>query len=142
MLIGDLIGARVLAALSVSPSTTDIFRQGVTGTVYGGIQFNTSGAEWGNGGAASTSFTVSRGNWLDNGASSSVWIERTVSGDPLNWKDPGTGRFQLNTTREYGLSIDFDGTYITDVTFDFYDAASGGNLLATVGVQFEIIRGF
>lgn len=141
MLAGSFLGLGTTAALAVSPNTSGIFRDGVTGTVYGGIQFNSSGAEWANAGSGSTSFTLSRGNWLDAGASSAVWIERTVSGDPLNWLDPGAGRLVLSTTRAYGMSIDFNGTLNSVVTFDFYDASSGGNLLDSVAITFEIIRG-
>ena len=141
-MLGSLIGHGVTAGLSVSPNSGAIYQFGVTGTVYAGVQFNTSGFEFRNAGASSQAFTTSRGKWLDGGASSAVWIERTINGvGSLNWTDAGTGRLQLSTTREFGVLQTTDGQNVVNVTFDFYDAASGGSLLGSVTYDITADRG-
>lgn len=139
MLVGSLIPK--VAPDQVSANTTDVEYTGVSGTVYAGIQFNTDGSEWANAGPNSASFTLSRGTWLNSGSSASVWVERSISGASLNWQDPGAGRQQLNTTREFGLSRTTDGESNSVVTFDFYDASTAGNLLDSVTVTLSVVRG-
>ena len=124
---------------AVSPNTANIDLFNEAATAYAGVEFNTSGVEYRNANGGSTSFTYSRGNWLDVGSSSNVWVERTINsstgGGGLNWQDAGSGRLQLSTTRQFGVTRIAIGTYTANVTFDFYDAASGGNLLDSVTID-------
>ena len=125
--------------LAVEASTANVSYSALDATCYAGVEFNSSGVEYKNASGTSTSFTSSRGNWLLAGSSSSVWVERSVSGNALNWQDPGAGRHQLSTTRQFGLSRSVSGTSTSDVTFDFYDAASGGNLLDSVTIRLQVL---
>jgi len=115
------------AQLVVSGSDASVINYRLLAICYAGVQFNSSGVEYAC--TPAGAFTTSRGNWLDFGLSSEVWVSRVVTGDSLNWQDPGAGRWQLNTTRQFGLSRSLNGFRTTTVTFSFWDAASGGNLL-------------
>lgn len=139
MLFGSILITRGLDQVEISNNNIDRFA--ITGTVYGGIELNTSGAEFGNAGPNSQVFSVSRGNWLNSGSSSSVWVERTVNSGSLNWQDPGAGRLQMNTSRQYGISRSTNGSSLANVTFDAYDASTGGNLLDSVTIDILIERG-
>ena len=141
MLCGGLI-VRATALDQVTLSNANVYRNGVTGTVYAGVQINTSGIEYINDGGATQNFNTYRGKWLNSGASSAVWIERTVNSGTLDWKDPGTGRLQMSSTREYGVSRSTDGSNVANITLTAYDASSGGNQLDTVTFQIEAERGF
>lgn len=137
-----LVGGLILSTTSldqVTLSNRQVYNIGVTGTVYSGIQVNTSGIEWSNDGPVSQDFNTYRGKWLNSGSSSAVWIERTLNSGTLDWKDPGSGRQQMNTTREYGVSQSSDGSTTANITLTAYDAASGGNTLdtATFNIQAE-----
>ncbi len=125
----------------VQANTSNVESIGVSGTVYAGLEYNSSGAEHRNDGPSSTSFTTSRGKWLYSGSSSSVWVQFVITSGALNWENPGTGRLQLNTSRKFGISRSADGVRSCTGTFNFYDASSGGNLLDSVFVDFEAERG-
>ena len=126
-------------ALAVSPSPSPIsYFQPTTTTCYAILQLNLSGAEFANASAGSTSMTKGRGSWLDEGTSAEVWVERVLDSGTLNHSDPGAGRLQLSTTRLYGISRSTDGTTTTTVTFNYYDAAVGGNLIGTATVVFTV----
>ncbi len=129
------------SADQVQANTSGITSAGVSGTVYAGVEFNTSGAELRNDGPSSTSFTTSRGSWLNSGSASAVWIERILNSGTLDWEDPGAGRFQLNASRKYGVSRATNGLKVANVTFNFYDASSGGNLLDSVTYPIDVERG-
>jgi len=126
------------SGLSVSPSSLSITNTRFgAGTCYSGLQINTSGIEYKNASESDTTFNVSRGDWLDLGSSDDVWVERTINTGGLNWLDAGAGRLNLGTTREYGVSEGASsGSQPANVTFDYYDAVSGGNLLDSVTVVF------
>ena len=135
--------------LAVDASTLPVNQSRAEGTCYAGVEFNTSGIEYRNASGDSQSFTSSRGTWLTAGASSGVWIERTVVGSDgtgLDWTDAGTGRLNLGTSRSFGCQTNAGPPYSTDIdyvdiTFDFYDAASGGNLLDSVSIRLNAQRG-
>lgn len=130
------------AGPEVSPSISDVRRTNPSGTCYAGLQINLNGTEYTNLMGSSSALTISRGLWLDSGLSSEVWIERTVNSGDLNWRDPGAGRLICSTTREYGCrKAGQDGTEVANVTFDYYDAASGGSLLDSVTITIEAIKG-
>lgn len=112
-----------------------------SGTVYGGPRFLNTGAEQE---YTNTGGVTSKGNWLDSGASSEVWVEWTRTGGSLaNWDVwPGAGRHQLSTTRSYQINRSSAGVESIAGYFRFYDAASGGNLLQqTSTVTWSIEQG-
>lgn len=121
-------------ALAISPSTSNVDYFTFLGErCYAYIQYSSSGIEYQNASASSSVMSSSRGNWLDIGDSSDVWIQRTInSGSFIT--DPGIGRLQLSTTRKWGNSI-IGGTLNCNVTFKFYDAASGGNQIGSITID-------
>lgn len=122
--------------LSVSPSTASVTGLVSGATAYAGIQFNTSGEEF-NTPTGGSSYTSSRGDWLDVGNSDEVWVECNITGGTLgawNSDNAGTGsRLSLDTTRSWRMLRSTTGTDTTFATFDFYNAASGGNLIGSTG---------
>ncbi len=77
-------------------------------------------------------FAASYKTWLSAGLNSEVWVERTINSGSLNTDNIGAGRVVMSTDRLLGLEKASSGAPATaNVTVDFYDAASGGTLLAT-----------
>ena len=133
----QLVRSRTTTVLS--PSTANSTNASAS-TCHAGVRYNTDGTEKGE--DAAGVWNVDRGNWLDFGVSSNVWVERAITGDPLSDHDPGAGRHQLNTDRLFGNLDPLPGgaPENSSVKFDFYDASSGGNLLATVTITIESDR--
>lgn len=127
------------AGLTVSPSSANISGASTGVTAYAGISYNSSGEEFKTDTSGNSGYTVSRGNWLDVGTAAEVWVQMTRTGGTLgswNSEDAGSTRLQLNTTRSWRiLRTSPDGSDSIIADFDFYDAASGGNLLASVNFQ-------
>ena len=103
------------------------------GDAYAHIVFKNTGAE-----LITKSFqarpstpTVSRGNWLTSGDASAVWIQRVIDTGTLD-TDAGSARLNLGTDREFGVHAPNENNHYMTITFNFYDAASGGSLLDTV----------
>ncbi len=129
------------SGVTVTADTSDESAVAFNETCFAGISFNTDGQEYHRDTNPGTNWTFdTRTGWLDSGSSSDVWIERTVNSGSLNDTDPGSGRLQLNTTRNYGNSRPNPGTATVNITFDFYDAASGGSLLDTVTLDINATR--
>jgi hypothetical protein len=77
-------------------------------------------------------YGAATGNWLDSGGSDEVWVARTIDSGTLSTDGIGTGRVQCNTDRALGTTKSTpDGSKACTFTLNFYDAASGGNLLAS-----------
>lgn len=110
----------------VSPSSDSENNSNTDATCYAGVEFNLSGQEKGRHFSTGT-YSVARGDWLDSGQNTEVWVERTINSGSLNGGDPGAGRLILSTTRSYGVQQTSLGSQPCNVTFKFYDAASGGN---------------
>ena len=122
---------QIFSALAVSPNASAISNVRAGAICYAGIEFNTDGTE--NENTNVNVFSISRGDWLDAGANSDVWIERTINSGPgFNVNDPGAGRLIMTSVRVFNLSQTSEGTKITNVTFDFWDAAAGGTKIGTV----------
>ncbi len=126
-------GVAALASIApeVSANTANISTIGSDNPVVAGLQINTDGVEWSSNSAGT--YNVGRGVWLDEGDSSQVWVERTLDSGTLD-VDPGAGRLRLDTTRTYekhDTTIP-GGAETCTVTYDYYDAPSGGNLLDSV----------
>lgn len=120
---------------TVSASSSNVTRgPAALNPVYAGVAYNATGFEFSNNASGSNSYDVSRGLWLDSGSASEVWLERTINSGSLNSSDPGAGRHQLNTARllEVSDSTILGGAVTCNVTVDFYDASTGGNLLDSV----------
>ena len=130
MMLYGLLGQS--AGIQVSANTNNVTNDDTIATVVAGVQFNASGVEWASNTAGT--YNVSRGLWLDVGLPENVWVERTTVAS-LD-VDPGTGRKQLSTTHTYSVSDSTTGGGSVDavVTFDFYNAASGGDLLDSVTI--------
>ena len=125
--------------LALSPTTSD-----VTGTVadpndnYAGIKFFSNGTHFKTGvGATSESYGSSLGNWLDQGNANRVWIQWVRTGGTLgDWNVTDAGDSRLNfdgSDYAWCISRTSLGTNSIIGHFDFYDAESGGNLLASTG---------
>ena len=114
-------------SLLVTAGVAAISNNRIGADCFAGVRFNNDGTE--QAADATGAWVVSRGNWLDRGGSSQVWVKRTINSGTLDWLDPGAGRLQLSTTRSFGNTRTVVGADTTNVTFDFYDAAAGGNLL-------------
>jgi hypothetical protein len=100
------------------------------GIVYAGIQFNSAGTESEYNTAGGL---VSIGSWLKAGSASEVWVQLTTHSGSWNSLNAGSGRLQLSTTRSWRLSRSSNGSSSVSCTIKFYDAASGGNELDSVG---------
>jgi len=118
------------SALVVSPATSNIANARLLATCYTHISYRNDGTEWASNNAGG--LIVTRGSWLDKGSSSEVWVQRVTS-DSLD-TDAGSGRLQLSTTRTYGIQRGVAGTKQITITFNFYDAASAGNLIGSSGL--------
>ena len=127
---------------TVSASTANVTRSAVANPTIAGVQYNSSGVEYATQFNGNGAYNISRGNWLDTGLNSEVWIERTLNSGTLTHADPGTGRKVLSTTRSYAVhdATIPGGSVDCNVTFDFYDAASGGSLLDSVTIDLSANR--
>ena len=123
------------SGLSISPVATAIDNSTGGGTCYATIAYNSDGIEYENSSAAAITADQSRGNWLDSGLNSQVWVERTIDVGTLD-TDAGTGRLVLSTTRTFG--IENAAIKAATVTFKFYDAATGGSEIASVQIQLDV----
>lgn len=115
----------------VSANTNGVNKTRIGSACYAGVRFASDGDEDSKGSGNSWN-NGDRGQWLDAGAASEVWVERTINSGTLNDEDAGTGRHQLSGTHNFSSVRSVAGVKTTNVTFDFYDAASGGNLLDSV----------
>jgi hypothetical protein len=109
----------------VSPVSTPVGYFPESGVCYARVEYKTDGVEYKNPNATTSSTTTSRGNWLDSGAASEVWLERTIVSGSLT-EDPGAGRHQLSSNRLFGCYTN-NGFQFCQLSIKFYDAASGGN---------------
>jgi len=105
------------------------------GVCYAGIRFTSSGLEYENTDWFSSFGTV-RNGWLSFGDPGEVWVERTIIGGVLNWLDEGAGRLPLSVNRTYGIVAPMDSPRFSSIRFDFYDQATGGNLIHTRNQDF------
>jgi len=116
--------------LAISPSSADSSNSRFGSTCYAGVQYDNSGEEYKRSNTGTWQGT-SRGAWLDGGSVGGVWIERTINSGSLN-TDALAVRLNLGTQRNFGLNRATPGTDTCNITFDFYNAASGGDLLDSV----------
>lgn len=123
--------AKAKSGLTVSPQANGDTNTNA-GTCYVGVQFNSNGTEYERN-ASSGAYNVSQGAWLDAGTAAEVWVAFTRTGGVASFVGMTNGtRYNLGTTRSFGITDGGGSSTITGY-FTFYDAASGGNVLATTG---------
>ena len=76
------------------------------------------------------SYSAAEGTWLTSGLNSEVWIERTIDSGTLT-TDAGSGRLACSVDRVFDVQRSTFGAKTCTLTFEFWDAASGGNSLGT-----------
>lgn len=120
------------ATPTVSLNTTDVVKASVIGTTYANLRYSSTGEEFENSGRTDN-FSTSRGNWLDSGNNSDVWLERTINSGSLD-TDPGSGRLIMSTTRDFKV-VDSDSggsDVVCNLDIEMWDAASGGSVIDSV----------
>lgn len=127
-----------VGGLEVSPNTSNNNQTSFGVTCHAGVRYGSDGVETGE--HFDGVFHLTRGDWLDSGGSDEVWIDRTINSGALNEFDPGAGRKILSTSRTFGTIRTTIGTQLANVTFDFWDAASGGNMIGSVTINLNSIR--
>jgi len=132
----------VWAALSLaaSPIGGNIynFRLGIN--CYSGLSFNSNGVEYWC--TNSGSFTTNKGAWMDSGAAGDYWVQFVVTSGSFNSINPGTGRLNLATTRQCRIvdTTTSGGSVTCSFTANFYDAASGGNLVGSASYTLSALK--
>lgn len=133
-------GAPVVAQVD-SAVFVDITRVRAGDDCYAGFTINSDGTLDGISSLGTKIYNVDLGTWLAFGSSSDVWVERTITGGSpgtLNDDDAGTGRLQLSTSRAFSIvETTQTETHTVIITFDFYDASTGGNLITSKSVTFS-----
>ncbi len=84
-------------------------------------------------------YSSSYKTWLTLGLNSQVWVERTINSGTFA-RDFGAARVIMTADRELGIFRSTSGTDNGNATVRFYDAASGGNLLATGTLTLQATR--
>ncbi len=119
----------------VSPSNANVVGAKAGATAYAGVQFNSDGIEYKTPTNGDSAYNTSLGAWLDRGLNSAVWVQWTrTGGTEADWnsQDSGDGRNQLSTSAQWRILISGAGPNNTIIGyFEFWDAASDGNLLHT-----------
>lgn len=102
-------------------------------TCYAGIRYDSDGDEYESPITGAIGINVNRGTWLTSGLTSEVWMQRTINSGSL-YVDAGSGRLAMTTSRTFQVrdTSTTGGPVTCNLTIDFYDAASGGNLLDSV----------
>jgi hypothetical protein len=117
-----------VGGLSISPVANGDYNFRSSGTVYGGVRWDNNGTEYE---YTNTGGISSQGPWLDSGTAAEVWVQFVRTAGLANWDvHPGTGRYNLATDRMYYITRSSSGSESISGYFRFYDAASGGTLLA------------
>jgi hypothetical protein len=99
---------------------------------YAGVQFRAAGSEYECN--SQGSFISYIGDWLTSGSGSNVWVAFTKTGGNASAWDSGQTdgtRYQLNVNRDFYILDSPPGLNARTIEgyFQFYDAASGGNIL-------------
>lgn len=125
------MGLFMLADPTVSANTTDASNIRFNGECFAGVSFKPSRTEFERVASTGGWTGTNRGVWLDTGVPAAAWIERTINSGTLD-DDAGSGRLNLSVERRFGMSQASAGVRTTNITFKFYDAASGGSELDSV----------
>ena len=139
LLLYNTLATAHVSGPQVSPSSTSIVNSRFTaGTTYANLKISSDGIEYENTVAGNPDPTISRGAWLDAGSNDEVWVERILDVGTLS-TDPGSGRLSLALSKIFGTTRTTTGSKSCTVTFNYYDAASGGNLIGSATVFFNAI---
>lgn len=126
MFFGGIIGGGGSAAPVQLPDLSSFANFEISGPVYSGIQFNSDGGIYRMSESGTWQYTGK--DWLLEGAASAYYLVRTVNGpDSLNEIDGGTLQ-QMNTTRSYALSTNFERE--CGIEFSISSDASGTPVVA------------
>ena len=122
----------------VSPNSAGVTNDngGVGTACYAGIAFQSGAPNREEACTFAGAYSVDRTAWLDSGSASDVWIQRVISSGTLNSNDPGSGRINLGSGSPFFEVVDTSltgGAVTCTLTFNFYDAASGGSLIGSSG---------
>lgn len=114
----------------------DYFSEGVD--CFSKVRLQPDGIVRTNGAGNLSSLPIIDGTWFNEGTGSDYWVERTITGGnpgTLNDLDPGTGRISAASNITYGIIETTTGqTHTCALQLDFYNAFTGGDLLATVNI--------
>jgi len=116
----------MLSAYSASPVGGTISRTRSINT-YARVRFGSDGIEYWTPSGGGPGYTLNKGAWMDTGANTNYWVERTINSGTLS-TDAGAGRLAMTSNRDFGcIDTTDNGSPVTaNVTFDFWDAATGG----------------
>ena len=130
-------GVNAVINTSASPSVS---RSTVGVDCYAGLEVNSDGKCYGNNadGSASWSSKVDLSqDWLSSGSSTGVYVEYTLYSGTPDWVDDygGAGtRVAVSSNPRIGpVRTASMGADAVAIDLKFYDAASGGTLLGTIG---------
>lgn len=112
---------------------TSLFHSTAGGTCYAGWDIRSNGSAYKVN--ANGTFSLVTPPWLSAGENSDVWVARTINSGTLSTDEIGSGRAALTSDRM--VRIQTTGFKTTTITLNFYDAASGGNLLASKQIVLE-----
>jgi hypothetical protein len=104
----------------------------VGATCYAGARFVSTGAEqeYTSTGGVTTTGVGGDANWLDSGTGAEVWVNFVrTSGTKTAFDSLGSSRYQLSSSRGYYITRTSAGIHNITGYFQFWDAATGGNLL-------------
>lgn len=132
---GGLLASPALEVNAQGPQRP--VKQELSQNTYSTYEINANGMEYENQPDTSSGFTDLIGDWLTSGVAANVWVQHTGGTFDL---DPGSGRLRLNVTRRYRLEQLVEGITSVTVTFNFWDAESGGNLIHSFGVTMSAQR--
>lgn len=115
--------------LTVDVAATKTIANDSTGAVEANVKIDSDGSLYASdhNGNYGSSYEV----WLDNGGNDEVWVQRVIVSGTLTY-DAGSARLACTVDRVFGIRNQIlDSTKQTVIDLNFYDAASGGNLLDT-----------
>jgi len=108
------------------------------GTVYAGIQIDSDGDVYYTN--SSGTLGASAGTWLVKGLNSQVWVEMSITSGTLTTDGIGASRVAMTSDRYLDVRRSALGIKACTFTLLFYNASSGGTLLASKSVHLEAER--
>ena len=129
--IGSIAGFEAGELAVVATNDTQVHERGAS-PCYSGIKIDADNNIYSSG-LTGTYVGVHDSDYVKNGTTSQVYVERTINTGALTTDGIGASRVVCSTDRTVEC-IDTDsgaGSVDCNLTVSFYDAASGGNLLDT-----------
>jgi len=97
---------------------------------YCSINIDANGKWYKGSGSGYANGALALGTWLTAGANTAVWVQMVLTSGTLS-STSGTGRLATSTTRKWGVAMTGTGVKTAGFTLNFYNAATGGTLLAS-----------